>query len=324
MSAEILTIADNETAALGRALAELSVGRAIGLPTETVYGLAGDATDPAAITRIYEAKGRPRFNPLIAHVSDIAMAERQVRFSPLARKLAETFWPGALTLVLPLAPYRTVHELATAGLDTLAVRAPRGFAGRLISAFGKPLAAPSANLSGKISATAAQHVAADLGDKINLILDAGPTPVGVESTILKVEDDKLTLLRPGGIATGAIEAVVGFEVLRPEADGRIEAPGMLTSHYAPEAGVILDARHAEPGDAVIRFGGTPLDGDENAVLLLDLSPEGDFAEAAANLFDYLKRADASGAKTIRVGPVPEHDLGEAIVDRLRRAAAPRG
>jgi L-threonylcarbamoyladenylate synthase len=324
MGADILSIADNETAALGRALAELSVGRAIGLPTETVYGLAGDATDPAAITRIYEAKGRPRFNPLIAHVSDIAMAERQVRFSPLARKLAETFWPGALTLVLPLAPYRSVHELATAGLDTLAVRAPRGFAGRLISAFGKPLAAPSANLSGKISATTAEHVAADLGETINLILDAGPTPVGVESTILKVENDRLTLLRPGGIATGAIEAVAGFEVVRSKADGPIEAPGMLSSHYAPDAGVVLDARHSEPGDAVIRFGGAALEGDDKAVLLLDLSPDGDLAEAAANLFDYLKRADASGAKTIRVGSVPDRDLGEAIADRLRRAAAPRG
>ena len=324
MSAEILTIADHEAAAFGRALTELSAGRPIGLPTETVYGLAGDATDPAAITRIYEAKGRPRFNPLIAHVSDIAMAERQVNFSPLARKLAEKFWPGALTLVLPLARYRTVHDLATSGLDTLAVRAPRGFAGRLIGAFGKPLAAPSANLSGKISATTADHVAADLGDKINLILDAGATPIGVESTILKVEDDILTLLRPGGIATSDIEAVAGREVIRPAGDGKIEAPGMLTSHYAPEAGVVLEATHAEPGEAVIRFGGAALVGGQDARIVLDLSPSGDFAEAATNLFEYLKQADASGAKVIRVALVPERDLGEAIVDRLRRAAAPRG
>lgn len=323
MGAEILTIADNETVALGRALTELSAGRPIGLPTETVYGLAGDATDPAAITRIYEAKGRPRFNPLIAHVSDVAMAERQVRFGPLARRLAETFWPGALTLVLPLAPYRTVHDLATAGLDTLAVRAPHGFAGGLIGAFGKPLAAPSANLSGKISATTAAHVADDLGDRINLILDAGPTPVGVESTIIKIADEGLTLLRPGGIATSAIEAVAGRPVERPEAQGPIEAPGMLTSHYAPEAGVVLEALRCEPGDAVIRFGGRAIEGDREAVLVLDLSPSGNFAEAAANLFGFLKQADASGARTIRVGPVPEHDLGEAIVDRLKRAAAPR-
>ncbi|MAY61207.1 MAG: threonylcarbamoyl-AMP synthase [Rhizobiales bacterium] len=324
MGAEILAIAENETAALGRALAELSAGRPIGLPTETVYGLAGDATDPAAITRIYEAKSRPRFNPLIAHVADIGMAERQVRFNPLARLLAEKFWPGALTLVLPLAPYRTVHDLGTAGLDTLAVRSPRGFSGRLISAFGKPLAAPSANLSGRISATTAEHVNADLGERINLILDAGPTQVGVESTILKVEDDRLTLLRPGGIATSEIEKVAGRSVARPESDGRIEAPGMLTSHYAPEARVILDARTCEPGDAVVRFGGRAIAGDDEAAIVLDLSPSGDLVEAAANLFATLKKADASGAKTIRIAPVPEHDLGEAIVDRLRRAAAPRG
>lgn len=323
MTARTISIADNQDAALGLALAALSRGEPVAIPTETVYGLAADATNPDAISAIYEAKGRPRFNPLIAHMADLAMAERHAVFNPLARLLARSFWPGALTLVLPLSPTAAVHQLATAGLDTIAVRVPQGFAGKLIAAFGKPLAAPSANLSGKVSATSAAHVAGDLSDRIGLILDGGPTEIGVESTIIEVDGERLKLLRPGGVAAEEIEAVAGRRIERPTSDGRIVAPGMLASHYAPEAAMVLDADTCSPGDAVIRFGGQALAGDTAAALVLDLSSSGDLREAAANLFAYLKKADASGASTIRVGPVPHAGLGEAINDRLGRAAAPR-
>ncbi|MBW3096959.1 L-threonylcarbamoyladenylate synthase [Pseudohoeflea coraliihabitans] len=328
MTAEIIDIKDNEEAALARALAALADGQPIGLPTETVYGLAGDVSNPAALNRIYAAKGRPRFNPLIAHVASLEMARQHAVFSPLAAGLAASFWPGPLTLVLPLADGHGIHELATAGLDTVAVRMPRGFASRVIAAFGKPLAVPSANRSGRITATSAAHVAEDLGADIPLILDGGPTPVGVESTILKVDGDALTLLRPGGIATEAIEAVACFPVARlassPQGvDGSVIAPGMLSSHYAPAAQLVLEADACQPGDAVIRFGGRALGGEADARLVLDLSPAGDINEAATNLFGHLKAADASGAATIRVGPVPHEGLGEAIADRLQRAAAPR-
>lgn len=323
MTAKIVPIKDNEDAALAAALAELRTGLPIGLPTETVYGLAGDATNPEAITRIYEAKGRPSFNPLIAHVGTLAMAEAQAEFNPLARLLADKFWPGALTIVLPLKADHTVHELATAGLDTVALRMPRGFASRLITAFGKPLAAPSANLSGKISTTDAQHVADDLGERINLILDDGRTLIGVESTIVKIDGEKIYLLRPGGIARETIEEATGRALLKIGDDSTIQAPGMLSSHYAPNAQLVLEATECAAGDALIRFGTAPVAGQEQAAIVLDLSSTGNLAEAAANLFHHLKAADASGAQTICVMPIPSHGLGEAIIDRLLRAAAPR-
>ena len=323
MTAKIVPIKDNEDAALRAALAELQLGLPIGLPTETVYGLAGDATNPEAITRIYETKGRPSFNPLIAHVGTLAMAEAQAEFSSLAHLLAEKFWPGALTIVLPLKASHTVHELATAGLDTVALRMPCGFANRLITAFGKPLAAPSANLSGKISTTDAQHVADDLGERINLILDDGRTPIGVESTIVKIDGEQIYLLRPGGIASETIEEVARRPLLRLTGDTKIQAPGMLSSHYAPNAQLVLDATECAAGDALIRFGASSIEGQAQAAIVLDLSPSGDLAEAAANLFHHLKAADASGAQTIRVASIPSHGLGEAIIDRLQRAAAPR-
>jgi len=323
MTAKIVSIKDNELAALEAALAELRQGMPIGLPTETVYGLAGDATNPEAISRIYETKGRPSFNPLIAHVGTLAMAEAQAEFSLLAHLLAEKFWPGALTIVLPLKANHTVHDLATAGLDTVALRMPRGFASRLITAFGRPLAAPSANLSGKISTTDAHHVADDLGDRINLILDDGPTPIGVESTIVKIDGEKIYLLRPGGIASEEIEKVAGLPLLRLGNETGIQAPGMLSSHYAPNAKMVLEASECIAGDALIRFGAGQVRGQDQAEIILDLSPSGDLAEAAANLFHYLKTADASGAQVIRVMPIPAHGLGEAIIDRLQRAAAPR-
>lgn len=320
----ILPISD--PGSLDAAIEVLRRGEPVAMPTETVYGLAADATNPTAITSIYEAKGRPRFNPLIAHVSDIEMAKAHVSFSPMAERLAEVFWPGPLTLVLPLKDTGKIHPLATAGLATAAVRMPEGFARDLIAAFDQPLAAPSANRSGRISPTTAQHVADDLGDRIGLILDGGGCRVGVESTILAVNDTHLRLLRPGGIPVEMIEEAAGTAVERSQTQpggDAIIAPGMLASHYAPDAVLRLNATEARSGEAVIRFGGMPLKAEDRAKTVMDLSPAGDLREAAANLFDLLKRADASGATGIAVAPVPGHGLGEAINDRLRRAAAPR-
>ncbi len=319
-----IDILEHPQTAIDVATATLAEGLPIGLPTETVYGLAADATNPAAITRIYETKGRPRFNPLICHMSDLAMAERYAVFDPVSRKLAEAFWPGPLTLVLPLRPDSGIHPLATAGLDTVGIRVPQGFAGELIRAFDRPLAAPSANTSGKISATSADHVHDDLGERITLILDAGASVVGVESTIVKVEDGELRLLRPGGLAASEIERVAGKKLKRKKkASAAIEAPGMMASHYAPGAAVRLDATEVSANEALIRFGTPDIAGIENAVAVLDLSPAGDLSEAAANLFDFMKRADATGATTIAFSHIPDEGLGEAINDRLRRAAAPR-
>ncbi|TDK37466.1 threonylcarbamoyl-AMP synthase [Rhizobium deserti] len=324
MTATIIDIRREPEAALKQAEAVLSDGFPVALPTETVYGLAADATNPAAIARIYETKGRPRFNPLICHMADLAMAERYASFDALSRRLAETFWPGPLTLILPLKPDSGIHPLATAGLDTVGVRVPAGFASELIRQFDRPLAAPSANTSGKVSPTSARHVVEDLGEKLTLILDNGAAPVGVESTILRVEDGQIRLLRPGGISAEAIEAATGQPVIRPQGPTAIiEAPGMLASHYAPGAAVRLNATEVEAGEALITFGAAPIKGAEHAVAVFDLSPTGDLAEAAANLFDYLKRADATGAARIAVASVPQTDLGEAINDRLTRAAAPR-
>ena len=325
MTAEIIDIRRDRERALAQGCTVLSEGFPVALPTETVYGLAADATNPLAITRIYETKGRPRFNPLICHVADLAMAERYAELDPVSRKLAEAFWPGPLTLILPLKRDCGIHALATAGLDTVGIRIPRGFANDLIRAFDRPLAAPSANTSGKVSPTSAVHVAEDLGGKLRLILDAGASPVGVESTIVRVEEGTVRLLRPGGVAAEEIERVTELPLLRPEGPAAIiEAPGMLASHYAPSAAVRLNASHVEPGEALIRFGPTPVPGEEKAAAVFDLSPASDLAQAAANLFDYLKRADASGAKRIAIVPIPSHGLGEAINDRLARAAAPRG
>jgi L-threonylcarbamoyladenylate synthase len=306
--------------ALQPALALIGAGQPVAIPTETVYGLAADATNGEAVARIFEAKRRPRFNPLIAHVADIAMAEEHALFDPLARRLAEAFWPGPLTLVLPRRDGSPVHALVTAGLPTLAVRSPRGFASSLIAALGRPLAAPSANSSGRISATSAAQVAADLGGRIRLIVDGGSAPVGVESTIVKVAGGGLELLRPGGLAADEIERVAGYELRRPVGAG-IQAPGMMASHYAPRARMRLDALSVKPAEALLAFGtkraaGTPL-ATEN------LSPSGDLREAAANLFAMLDRLDRAGAPVIAVEPVPRTGLGEAINDRLARAAAPR-
>ncbi len=325
--AEIIAIDQNPEQALARALASLKAAELVAIPTETVYGLAADATNSRAVQRIYEAKGRPSYNPLICHVSDLAMAQRHAHFDPLSRQLATAFWPGPLTLVLPLRAESTIASQALAGLDTIAMRAPRGFAGRLIDAFGRPLAAPSANRSGRISPTCAAHVEADLGQRIGLIVDGGACTIGLESTILRVEDGTIRLLRPGGLSLGEIEAASGRKVVVKSAESKIgtmpQAPGMLASHYAPRAALRLEAREVHPGEALIRFGGVAIPGEDKAATVLDLSPSGDLAEAARNLFSALHAADASGVATIAIAPIPRHGLGQAMADRLARAAAPR-
>jgi L-threonylcarbamoyladenylate synthase len=321
--AELIDIEMEPERALSEAVRVLASGEPVAIPTETVYGLAADATNPLAISRIYEVKGRPRFNPLIAHMSGLAMAAEHAEFDPMSRALAEAFWPGPLTLVLPLKAESAIHALCTAGLPTVGIRVPEGFAGLLISAFGKPLAAPSANTSGRISPTSAQHVAADLGDRIALILDGGAAGVGVESTIIKVEDGAVRLLRPGGLDVGAIEALLGMKVRRADRAEAIEAPGMLASHYAPHAGVRLNIDRVREGEVFVNFGNQAIDGADQAVAKFDLSPSGDLREAAANLFAIMKNADAFGAVSIAFAPVPMDNLGEAINDRLMRAAAPR-
>lgn len=315
--AEILAVGE----ALERALALLQAGDVVAIPTETVYGLAGDATNGVAVARIFEAKGRPRFNPLIAHVADRAMADRIAVFDPLSAKLAEAFWPGPLTLVLPHRADSGIHPLVTAGLDTIALRMPRGFGGELIARLGRPLAAPSANSSGRISGTTAQAVAADLGDRIKLVVDGGATPVGLESTILKVEDGKLRLLRPGGIGAEEIEAVAGAKLMRGAAG--IEAPGMLASHYAPGAAMRLNVQQIVRGEALLAFGRSRAEGWQDAAAIRNLSEAGDLREAASNLFAFMQALDRSGARIIAVEPIPFEGLGEAINDRLARAAAPR-
>lgn len=301
-------------------------GDLVAFPTETVYGLGADATHGQAVAAIYEAKGRPSFNPLIAHVDSIAMAETLVVFDPLSRRLAETFWPGPLTLVLPARPDCPVSSLATAGLDTLAVRMPAHLVAlELIRAAGVPIVAPSANTSGHVSPTSAAHVYGDLSRRIPLILDGGRTEVGLESTILQIRDGTPYLLRPGGLAREEIEAAIGIPVVRSEGDPSTApvAPGMLASHYAPHARVRLDARRVEPGEALLAFGGASVHGVSEAARVFNLSPSGNLREAAANLFDMLRRADGDDIIGIAVAPIPIRGLGEAIRDRLTRAAAPR-
>ncbi len=316
--AKILKIND----AIPDALALLEAGEIVAIPTETVYGLAGDATNGEAVARIFEAKGRPRFNPLIAHVAGMSMAMRIASFDSLSEKLAALFWPGPLTLVLPLAPGHGIHPLVTAGLDTIALRMPLGFGAALIGRLGRPLAAPSANSSGRISATTAEAVAADLGDRIRLIVDGGATPVGLESTILKVEGSSVRLLRPGGIAAEVIEVAIHRQLIRGAGAG-VEAPGMLASHYAPAATVRVNATEVKPGEALLAFGEHQPDNAGVAVAMRNLSASGDLREAASNLFSDLQALDSSGAATIAVVPIPNVGLGEAINDRLSRAAAPR-
>lgn len=294
-------------AAIAEAAALIRAGQCVAVPTETVYGLAADATDSAAVAGIYAAKGRPSFNPLIVHVPDLAAAERIALFDDAARDLATRFWPGPLTLVLPLRGDAGIASLVTAGLDTIAIRVPRHRAMQaLLAATGKPLAAPSANASGGISPTRAAHVAASLSGRIPLVIDDGATPAGLESTIVMGGQ----VLRPGPIAAAELGLAEAASV-----SGAITAPGQLASHYAPGKPLRLDATGANQGEWLIGFGAVA--GDDT------LSASGDPVEAAARLFDALHRADASLARSIAVAPVPHVGIGIAINDRLRRAAHPR-
>ncbi len=312
-----------ESEAFERTVEMLRGGHVVAVPTETVYGLAGDATSGPAVAAIFEAKGRPRFNPLICHVTSLEMAETHAEFSPLARTLAEKFWPGPLTLVLPLKPGSPIHPLVTAGLQTVALRMPKGFVARLAGSLGFPLAAPSANSSGRITATTAAAVQADLGSRIDMIVDGGQCAVGLESTIIKVEEGAVTVLRPGGLAVRDIESLTGIAIARPASRSPVEAPGMLTSHYAPHAALRLNANIVEEGEALLGFGPVRAAGAGKAAAFANLSEAGDLREAAVNLFSHLNVLDSTGAPVIAVEPVPGEGLGEAINDRLMRAAAPR-
>ncbi|MCJ2068332.1 threonylcarbamoyl-AMP synthase [Methylobacterium sp. J-030] len=311
---------------LAEAAALLRAGELVAFPTETVYGLGADATDPAAVARIFAAKDRPRFNPLIAHVADADAALADGAFDEWALRLAEAFWPGPLTLVVPARPKSRVCDLARAGLPSVALRVPaHPLAQALLVAVGRPVAAPSANRSGRVSPTRAGHVLDDLAGRIAAVLDGGDTPVGVESTVVACLGGPPRLLRPGGITRAALRAVLGHDPAAPEAadSDRPAGPGMLASHYAPRARVRLDAVRIEPGEAVLLFGSGCPEGLEQARAALNLSPAGDAGEAAARLFGALRELDASGADTIAVAPIPSEGLGEAIRDRLARAAAPR-
>jgi L-threonylcarbamoyladenylate synthase len=293
----------------------LAEGALVAFPTETVYGLGGDARDDRAVARIFEAKGRPRFNPLIVHLPDLDTARRYCTVGHQAERLAAAFWPGALTLVLPLRPDAGLSPLVTADLPTVAIRVPAHPVARaLLAAFGGPLAAPSANPSGRISPTRAEHVLDGLSGRIAAVVDGGACDVGVESTILALNPVP-TLLRPGGIPAEAIESCLGQPLARGGSAERPNAPGQLASHYAPAVALRLDATEARPGEALLGFGPTP--GAD-----LTLSETGDLVEAAATLFHALRTLDMLG-KPIAVAPVPDQGLGRAINDRLRRAAAPR-
>jgi L-threonylcarbamoyladenylate synthase len=315
-------------AAVAAAARSLSQGGLVAFPTETVYGLGADATNASAIARLYQAKGRPAFNPLIAHVSDLRAAERIASLNEQAIALAHAFWPGPLTLVLPRTKDCNVADLATAGLDTIAIRIPaHAIAREILRAFGGPVVAPSANLSGHVSPTTAAHVQSDLAGRIDLIVDGGAVAVGVESTIVGCFDEPM-LLRPGGLPRGEIERVLGRALLQPPEDadnetGQPLAPGMLASHYAPRTRVRLNAMRIAAGEALLGFGPAAVPGVDAASAVMNLSARGDLNEAAANLFGYLRELDTRGAHTIAVMPVPHHGLGEAINDRLRRAAIER-
>jgi L-threonylcarbamoyladenylate synthase len=308
-----------------RAARAIRAGKLVAFPTETVYGLGGDATVDAAVASIYAAKGRPRFNPLIVHVASTRDAERLVHFDSRARAVARAFWPGPLTLVLKRRPDGPISWLASAGLDTLAIRVPdHPVARALLKSAARPIAAPSANRSGRVSPTAAEHVGESFKAKRNgahvaLILDGGRSPIGLESTVIDLSGPKAVLLRPGGVPQEEIRRLIG-PLARP-GHGPARSPGQLKSHYAPGLKLRLNARRFEPGEALLAFGSVPRGADPAAVL--NLSRSRDLAEAAANLFAMLRALDRPGFTRIAVAPIPSRGLGAAINDRLLRAAAPR-
>jgi len=317
--APFLNVVPADAPAIAQAAEILRAGGLVAFPTETVYGLGADATSDRAVAGIFEAKGRPRFNPLIVHVHDADRSRELVQFVPVAERLAHTFWPGPLTLVLPRKPDCPLSLLVSAGLDTVAVRVPaNSIAEQLLAATNRPIAAPSANRSGHISATTAQHVAEDLGDRVDLVLDGGATIGGVESTVVGFDNDTAMILRPGAISRQEFEAVAGQ--IAATAGRTIVSPGQLASHYAPCALLRLNATEVYSDEALLAFGSGTIAG---ASTVLNLSPSGNLKEAAANLFAMLRTLDSDDIRRIAVMPIPEHGLGEAINDRLRRAAAPR-
>ena len=314
-----MTLVPAAPEAIARAAALLRAGRIVAFPTETVYGLGADATNERAVAEIFRAKGRPRFNPLIVHVPGLAEAEALADFDDRARRAATAFWPGPLTLVLPRRGESRLSLLASAGLDTVALRAPaHEIAQALLRATGRPIAAPSANRSGRVSPTEAIHVAEELGDRVALILDGGRTQVGIESTVLDLSGGSPALLRPGGVTVERLMEFLG--PIAGPAGVLPKAPGMLASHYAPLLPLRLQAAAACPGEALLALGPDAAPGFAET---LWLSRSGDLAEAAANLFAMLRRLDRPPFTGIAVMPIPEHGLGRAINDRLRRAAAPR-
>lgn len=309
-----------DAAAIADAAHILRRGGLVAFPTETVYGLGANARDGEAVARLFEVKGRPRINPLIVHVRDQAAAEALAELTTPARELAKRFWPGPLTLVLPRRATARVSLLVSAGLETIALRVPsHPISAQLLAEARVPIAAPSANASGRVSPTTASHVAAELGDRVEVILDGGKATLGLESTVVGFAGDEAILLRPGAVPRSEIEKIVG--PLGKRKDEAIRAPGQLESHYAPRAHLRLNVSELRDGEALLAFG-HPLPVTA-APLALNLSPTGDLREAASNLFAMLRKLDSSGAETIAVMPIPDTDLGEAINDRLVRAAAPR-
>lgn len=303
---------------IARAAAALAAGQIVAFPTETVYGLGANARDSSAVAKVFAAKERPRFNPLIVHVPDIATAETLAVLGTEARALASAFWPGPLTIVAPKRPESGISDLVTAGLDTIAVRVPgHPVAQSLLQTSGLPIAAPSANRSGRISPTEAAHVEAELGDIPALILDGGPCARGLESTVVSVAGTRPVLLRLGAVPRKEIEAVLGRPIALAEEDAPVASPGQLERHYAPQTPLRLDAATVEPGEALLAFGP---DAPECEGPAINLSATGDLAEAATKLFAALRTLDESGARGIAAMPVPDEGLGEAINDRLRRAA----
>jgi L-threonylcarbamoyladenylate synthase len=314
-----MTVVAATSLTIANAAAVLRAGGLVAFPTETVYGLGGDATNGLAVAALYAAKGRPSFNPLIVHVPETAAAAAIAEMTPFGTLLADAFWPGPLTLVFNRRPNRIIAELATAGLDTIAVRVPaHPTAQALLRAANLPIAAPSANRSGHVSPTTAAHVEGDLGDKVAMILDGGATPVGLESTVVDVTGSEPVILRLGGVAREDIERVFGRPVaVAGEENVRPSSPGMLARHYAPATLLRLDASDAKAGEALLAFGASV---PAHAGPSINLSPSGNLAEAAANLFAALRTLDAAGATAIAVMPIPAYGLGEAINDRLKRAA----
>ena len=308
---------------LSRSIKQLKAGGLVAIPTETVYGLAGDATNGMAVAKIFEMKKRPQFNPLIAHVCNLEMAQNVGIFDKLSLKLAHKFWPGPLTLVVNKYPKSQVHDLVSGGLDTIAIRCPGGLARQLIEEFGAPLAAPSANRSGHVSPTRAAHVASEFGDEDIIVLDGGACDVGIESTIVRVMDEKIIFLREGSITHEELSQFPNSNVEAVSANAPIQAPGMMISHYAPRSKLVVNCHEADASSAVLSFGAQAVRGAYDRNAHENLSASANLREAASNLYSHIRKLDELGRDKICVAPIPFVGLGIAINDRLTRAAAPR-